>query len=134
MISREVFSAALRGDITAVKDWLAEGGDPNEAIEQAIIRHGICGFSFEPGSTLLMAAASAGHLDVVRRLVEAGADVNVALLRLRLLLARGRARHGPETTVVAARLFGSLSGFADVPNECFWRVVKYAWLGDWRHP
>ena len=58
----------------------------------------------------------------------------MALLRLRLLLARGRARHGPETTVVAARLFGSLSGFADVPKECFWRVVKYAWLGDWRRP
>ena len=58
----------------------------------------------------------------------------VALLRLRSLLARGRARHGPETTVVAARLFGSLSGFADVPGECFWRVVEYAWLGDWRHP
>ena len=58
----------------------------------------------------------------------------MALLRLRSLLSRGRARHGPETTVVAARLFGSLSGFADVPDECFWRVVKYAWLGDWRHP
>ena len=58
----------------------------------------------------------------------------MALLRLRLLLARGRARHGPETTVVAARLFGSLNGFAGVPKECFWRVVKYAWLGDWRRP
>ena len=46
-----------------------------------------------------------------------------ALLRLRSLLSRGRARHGPETTVVAARLFGSLSGFADVPDPCFWRVV-----------
>ena len=58
----------------------------------------------------------------------------MALLRLRSLLARGRARHGPETTVVVARLFGSLSGFADVPKELFCRVVEYAWLGDWRHP
>ena len=57
----------------------------------------------------------------------------MALLRLRLLLARGRARHGPETTVVAARLFDT-STAAGVPNECFWRVVEYAWLGDWRHP
>ena len=262
----EVFFAALYGDITAVQNWLAApGGDPNEAIEQAISSHGICGFSFEPGSTLLMAAASRKQLDVVGLLVEAGADVNVwaggwtaliwavsrgstdcieyllahganisgivdgtrinlsygsavnllyprivrmllvagesagvvlttarfdgnlnnrsleeiakerarnlresspdlandcaeaafilentrlaghsykrwvlkdymALLRLRSLLARGRARHGPETTVVAARLFGSLNGFADVPKECFWRVVEYAWLGDWRHP
>ena len=262
----EVFFAALYGDITAVQNWLAApGGDPNEAIEQAIsFMHGD---GFEPGSTLLMAAASRAQLDVVGLLVEAGADVNVraggytalswaahgasgstdcieyllahganisgivdgtrinlsygsavnllyprivrmllvagesagvvlttarfdgnfnnrsleeiakerarnlresspdlandcaeaafilentrlaghsykrwvlkdymALLRLRLLLARGRARHGPETTVVAARLFGSLSGFANVPKECFWRVVEYAWLGDWRHP
>ena len=54
----------------------------------------------------------------------------MALLRLRSLLSRGRARHGPETTVVAARLFGSLNGFAGLPDECFWLVVKYAWLGD----
>jgi len=52
------------------------------------------------------------------------------LLRLRSLLSRGRARHGPETTVVAARLFGSLNGFAGLPDDCFWLVVKYAWLGD----
>ena len=58
----------------------------------------------------------------------------MALFRLRSLLSRGRARAGPETTLVAARLFGSLSGFADVPGPCFWRVVEYAWLGDWRHP
>ena len=58
----------------------------------------------------------------------------MALLRVRSLLSCGRARHGPETTVVVARLFGSLSGFAGLPNECFWLVVKYAWLGDWRHP
>ncbi len=57
----------------------------------------------------------------------------MALLRLRSLLARGRARHGPETTVVAARLFDT-STAAGVPNECFWRVVEYAWLGDWRRP
>ena len=57
----------------------------------------------------------------------------MALLRVRSLLARGRARHGPETTVVAARLFDT-STAAGVPNECFWRVVEYAWLGDWRHP
>ena len=58
----------------------------------------------------------------------------MALLRLRSLLSRGRARAGPETTLVAARLLGSLTGFDDVPNKCFWRIVEYAWLGDWRHP
>ena len=34
---------------------------------------------------------------------------------------------------LAARLFDT-STAAGVPNECFWRVVEYAWLGDWRRP
>ena len=34
---------------------------------------------------------------------------------------------------LAARLFDT-STAAGVPNECFWRIVEYAWLGDWRHP
>ena len=34
---------------------------------------------------------------------------------------------------LAARLFDT-STAAGVPDECFWRVVEYAWLGDWRHP
>ena len=34
---------------------------------------------------------------------------------------------------LAARLFVT-STAAGVPNECFWRVVEDAWLGDWRHP
>ena len=78
---------------------------------------------------------NANHYDELASIL-AGARLKeyMPLLRLRSLLSRGRARHGPETTVVAARLFGSLSGFADVPKECFWRVVEYAWLGDWRHP
>ena len=76
MLPRD-FTAALKGDMTAVQVWLAQGGDPNEGIEQTINLHG----SFEPGSTLLMAAARRGHLDVVRRLVEAGADVNVRAAR-----------------------------------------------------
>ena len=57
----------------------------------------------------------------------------MALLRLRSLLSRGRARHGPETTVVAARLFDT-STAAGVPDPCFWKVVEYAWLGNWRRP
>jgi len=57
----------------------------------------------------------------------------MALVRVRSLLARGRARHGPETTVVVARLFDT-STAAAVPDGIFWLVVEYAWLGDWRHP
>ena len=57
----------------------------------------------------------------------------MALVRVRSLLARGRARHGPETTVVVARLFDT-STAAAMPDGIFWLVVEYAWLGDWRHP
>ena len=74
---------------------------------------------------------AANHYDELASIL-AGARLKdyMPLLRLRSLLARGRARHGPETTVVAARLFGSLNGFAGLPDDCFWLVVKYAWLGD----
>ena len=54
----------------------------------------------------------------------------MALLRVRSLLARGprRARAGPETPEAVARLFDG------VPDPCFWLVVEYAWLGNWRRP
>ena len=55
------------------------------------------------------------------------------MLRLRSLLARKRARAGPETTLVVWRLFDT-STAAAVPDGIFWLVVEYAWLGDWRHP
>ena len=48
------------------------------------------------------------------------------LLRLRSQVARGYAI-GRGTPPVVARLFG-------VPDPCFWLVVEYAWLGDWRRP
>ncbi len=51
------------------------------------------------------------------------------LLRLRSQVAHGYAI-GRGTPPVVARLFG-LPG---VPDPCFWLVVEYAWLGDWRRP
>ena len=57
----------------------------------------------------------------------------MALLRLRSLLARKRARAGPETTLVVWRLFDT-STAAGVPDPCFWLVMEYYRLGDWRHP
>ena len=52
------------------------------------------------------------------------------LLRLRSQVARGYATIGRGKPPVVARLFG-LPG---VPDPCFWLVVEYAWLGDWRRP
>ena len=34
---------------------------------------------------------------------------------------------------LAPRLFDT-STAAGVPDPCFWKVIEYAWLGDWRHP
>ena len=76
MLPREVFTAALKKDMTAVQDWLAQGGNPNEGLEQ---RTQTGFYVYQAGTTLLMVAAYRGRLDVVRLLVEAGADVNVRL-------------------------------------------------------
>ena len=78
------------------------------------------------------------------------------LLRLRSLLARGRARIGPDTPEAVARLFGGRAGFLTrarpptrriqaqprrtegVPDPVFWKVMEYWRLGgggglaDWR--
>ena len=72
------------------------------------------------------------------------------LLRLRSLLARGRAIFGPATPEAAARLFGGrtagrarpptrrhrppLNRTQGVPDPAFWLVMEYWRLGDWRHP
>ena len=72
------------------------------------------------------------------------------LLRLRSLLAHGRASFGPATPEAVARLFGGrTAGRArpptrrhrlpptrtqGVPDPVFWKVMEYWRLGDWRHP
>ena len=72
------------------------------------------------------------------------------LLRLRSLLARGRASFGPTTPEVVARLFGGRTAgrarpptrrhrppprrTAGVPDPVFWKVMEYWRLSDWRHP
>ena len=72
------------------------------------------------------------------------------LLRLRSLLARGRATMASSTPEVIARLFGgttaasrrprtrrsqlSLKRSAGVPDPIFWKVLEYWRLGDWRRP
>ena len=65
------------------------------------------------------------------------------LLRLRSLLARGRALIGPQTPEVISRLFGGKFDawatfphrrLAGVPDPAFWLVMEYWRLGDWRRP
>ena len=65
------------------------------------------------------------------------------LLRLRSLLARGRALLGPQTPEVVKRLFGGRvdawatfphQRLVGVPDPAFWLVMEYWRLGDWRRP
>ena len=71
------------------------------------------------------------------------------LLRIRSLLARGRATMASSTPEVIARLFGGTAAasrqppkrprspperFAGVPDPIFWKVLEYWRLGDWRRP
>ena len=272
-LSENIFYAAVVGDIDHIKNWLEQGGDPNQGLAQVFHDDAVC---WESGSTLLIAATSMGRLDLRLLVVDHNADVNVtagwtalmwaieirianaveflldrgantsgivdgmcgdvalalvatprvvrillnagvpltiarisrvthppnfpgtvtvsleeqarncvrfternranyeaygsldawtdtinrytesaeilegvrlaghsykhwvlkdymALLRLRSMLARKRARAGPETTLVVWRLFDT-STAAGVPDPVFRKVVEYAWLGDWRHP
>ena len=73
-----VYFASLNGDVTTVKNWLAQGGDPNQILTRGILSpHDVDHVAHHAGTTLLMAAACMGRLDLVRLLVDHGADVNV---------------------------------------------------------
>ena len=61
--SQDLSGAVFTGDLTAVKQALADGADPNAQDPQS-------------GSTLLATAALMGHTKVVALLLEHGADIN----------------------------------------------------------
>lgn len=63
--ARELMSAAVNGDATAVKSLIEAGADVN--------------LRFENGLTVLMNASFAGRLEVAKLLLDAGADVNARL-------------------------------------------------------
>lgn len=60
---KHLADAVCNGSVTEVRRLLAAGKDPNEVEEAGDV-------------TTLMAAAARGDLDVVKALVESGADVN----------------------------------------------------------
>ena len=142
-LPEEVFGAALEGEINTIKSWLLQGGDPDQSLEEEA--RNCVRLTEENRADYEAYGRPDVWTDLVNRYTEA-ADIlegtrlaghsykrwvlkdYMALLRLRSLLARGRARAGPETPEVAKRLFNG------VPDPCFWKVVEYAWLGDWRQP
>ena len=80
--SQDLSGAVFTGDLTAVKQALADGADPNAQDPQS-------------GSTLLATAALMGHTKVVALLLEHGADIN------------GRSRDG-GTALHAAAFLGRI--------------------------
>ena len=80
--SQDLSGAVFTGDLTAVKQALADGADPNAQDPQS-------------GSTLLATAALMGHTQVVALLLEHGADIN------------GRSRDG-GTALHAAAFLGRI--------------------------
>lgn len=64
----QLYVSAGNGDLTSVKKLLAKGADPNH-------RYLHLQREFEPYETPIIAAAENGHLDIVKTLVEAGAEL-----------------------------------------------------------
>eukprot|EP00741_Cyanophora_paradoxa_P022475 tig00021489_g21701.t1 len=71
-----IVHAALRGDVEAVRFLLQRDADVNARDEHLA---GVQGAPREKGATALLAAAAAGHVAVVRALLEAGAELGVAM-------------------------------------------------------
>ena len=118
-LPEEVFGAALEGEINTIKSWLLQT-EENRADYEAYGRPDVWTDlvnRYTEAADILEGTRLAGHS--YKRWV---LKDYMALLRLRSLLARGRARAGPETPEVAKRLFNG------VPDPCFWKVVEYAWL------
>ena len=73
----EVFdTVGARGDDNYIKSWLEHCGDPDLGIQEVLTSDYE---EYAAGTTLLMVAAYRGRLDVVRLLIDHGADVNVRL-------------------------------------------------------
>ena len=66
VVPDEIIDAAEEGDVAAVRDWLASGGNVNDADDgdETLL------------TTISIAVLSDAHLDLARLLLERGADVN----------------------------------------------------------
>lgn len=69
-MSKDLVNAARGGDVNEVRDLLDKGANPNRRSGDIIVPP----FSYVFGKTPLCAAAEAGHADVVKLLLDRGAD------------------------------------------------------------
>ena len=70
-VPNEIVRAAEHGYTAVVQRWLANGGDPNQDVQTAPP-----GITYWPNFRILLLAAANGRTDIVRLLLEHGADVN----------------------------------------------------------
>ena len=99
-LPENVFYAAIIGDTLTIQEWLTQGGDPNQGLEQAFHEDDA---SWESGSTLLIAAASMGRLDIMHLLlVDHNADVNVTAGWTALMWACAQGRRQHAEALIAA--------------------------------
>ena len=72
----QVLNAAGRGDVDCVRRWLEGGGDPNITCRETV--HTARDTDYYEGETPLMVASMSGRVEVIRILLQAGADVNIS--------------------------------------------------------
>ena len=71
IVPDEIVRATERGETAVVQRWLADGGNPNQDIQS----HAASGLTYWHNFRLLLLATSNGRTDIVRLLLEHGADV-----------------------------------------------------------
>ena len=72
IVPDEIVRATERGETAVVQRWLADGGNPNQDIQS----HAASGLTYWHNFRLILLATSNGRIDIVRLLLEHGADVN----------------------------------------------------------
>jgi len=118
---RRLFEAASRGKLAAVDKLLAEGVAPDASEEE----------DEELQVTPLMIAAEAGELEVMQRLIEAGADVNrvaegrTTIFRVLSAISMPRDRREAALEYLVGR--GADLRFTDPQGR---NAVKMAWESD----
>ena len=121
------FSESTATDI--VRLALEHGADPNAQLETPIIgrHHGFGDFALGQGATALMRAAKGGDLEVMRLLLDAGADGTIAMANghTAVTLVSGSAPRGGNGIVGFAR-----GGTAPANEEALALLAEYGFESD----
>jgi ankyrin repeat protein len=121
------FESLTASDIVRIA--LEHGADPNAALSSAIIgrHHGFGDFALGDGATALMRAAKGGDVELMRLLIESGADPSVAMANGQTVvdLVSGGGRRGGGLAG-----FGSGRGGAPPNEEALALLAEYGFGRD----